>query len=88
MLTRMKPFHFPEPTDHPRSPARPLKPTVSEEVLEQARTAVREFPGCFWFRHPESTIETVDDVRVVVENLREYGGHRAWRVAQRLQKCL
>lgn len=87
-LTCMKSFHFPEPAAHPRSPARPLKSSVSEEVLEQARAAVREFPGCFWFRHPESFIENVDDVRIVVENLREYGGHRAWHVAQRLQKCL
>jgi len=85
----MKPFPFPEPREHPRSPARPLKETVSEEVLEQARAAVREFGAtCFWFRHPDAVIENVADVRVVVENLREYGGHRAWQVAQQLQKCL
>ncbi len=85
----MKPFPFPEPRNHPRSPARPLKETVSEEVLEQARAAAREFyTSCFWFWHPDFQIKTAMDVRSVVENLREYGGHKAWRVAQQLQKCL
>ncbi len=84
----MKSFHFPEPAAHPRSPARPLKSTVSEEVLEQARAAVREFhTSCLWFWNRDATISTVD-VRAVVENLRDNGGHKAWRVAQQLQKCL
>ncbi len=73
----------------PNSPARPLKETVSEEVLEQARAAVKEFYArCFWFWHPEATVNSAEDVRSVVENLRDYGGHQAWRIAQQLQKCL
>ena len=62
---------------------------VSEALLERARAAVRlYFNSCFWFRHPDAPLDTADDVRVVVEHLREYGDHSAWRLAQELHKCL
>ena len=62
---------------------------VPEAVLERARAAVKEYySSCFWFRHPEATVETAEDVRVVVEHLREYGDKKAWKIAQEIHKCL
>lgn len=65
-------------------------PPVPEAVLERARAAVREYyASCFWFWHPNATlVQTQDDVRLVIRNLREYGDHKAWLVAQELCKCL
>jgi hypothetical protein len=61
---------------------------ISAEALELARTLAKEFRDCMWWRHPDATVETWDDACRVVKHLREYGGHRAWREAQRLWKCL
>lgn len=58
------------------------------ELCERAANLVRNYPECFWFRHPDARIRHLEDVRLVVEHLREYGGHRAWREAQELNKCL
>jgi hypothetical protein len=33
-------------------------------------------------------VRHLEDVRLVVEHLREYGGHRAWWDAQELHRCL
>lgn len=65
-------------------------PPVPEAVLERARAAVREYyPSCFWFRHPDAAlVQTEAEVRLVIHHLREYGDHKAWRVAQELCKCL
>ena len=57
-------------------------------LVERASELLRKYPECFWFRHPEARIRYVDDVRLIVEHLREYGGHRAWRDAQELHRCL
>ncbi|MEM7698386.1 MAG: hypothetical protein AAF236_08290 [Verrucomicrobiota bacterium] len=59
--------------------------TVSEAVLAQARRLVKlRFAKCFWFRHPEATVDIWEDVYLVIQHLREYGGHREWRGAQSL----
>lgn len=58
------------------------------ELVERANDLVRRFPECFWFRHPDARMEHLDDVRLVVEHLREYGGWRAWQAAQELHRCL
>lgn len=64
-------------------------PVPNSAALQLARELVSRFyPDCFWFRHPNATIETIEDIRLVIMHLREYGGHEAWREAQRLQKCL
>ena len=63
-------------------------PLLSTEAAETARTLIRQFPECFWFWNRDAAIETAEDARLVVQNLREYGGHRAWREAQRLHACL
>jgi hypothetical protein len=69
---------------HDQAPPTP----APRELIEQAAELVRRFPECFWFRHPEARIRYLEDVRVIVEHLREYGDHRAWRAAQQLHKCL
>jgi hypothetical protein len=61
---------------------------VSPELIARAWELVRQFPECFWFRHPEARIRYREDVRLVVEHLREYGDRRAWRAAQELHQCL
>jgi hypothetical protein len=61
---------------------------AAPELVERTEALVRDFPGCFWFRHPEAAIRYLDDVRLVVHHLREYGGWNAWRAAQDLQRCL
>ena len=66
----------------------PAPTPLSEEAAETARALIRQFPECFWFWNRDAAIETVEDARLVVRNLREYGGHRAWREAQRLHSCL
>jgi hypothetical protein len=58
------------------------------ELVERATALVQRHPECFWFRHPQARIRYLEDVRLVVEHLREYGDHQAWRDAQELQKCL
>jgi hypothetical protein len=67
---------FPTPT-----PAPP-------ELIRRATELVNAFHGCFWFRHPEAEIRYIEDVRLVIHHLREYGDHRAWRAAQELHQCL
>jgi hypothetical protein len=61
---------------------------VSPEVAERAADLVRRFSECFWFRHPEAVIRFTDDVRLVIEHLREYGDKRAWAAAADLQRIL
>ena len=66
----------------------PIENCDSESMLAEASRLVKEFPECFWFRHPEATVDNRDDVVLVIRHLREYGGHRAWRAAQQLwKKC-
>ena len=69
---------------HEWPPPTPAPP----ELVEHAAALVKEHPECFWFRHPEAPLESAADVRLVVEHLREYGDHKAWKLAQELHKCL
>jgi RIO-like serine/threonine protein kinase len=66
----------------------PVHVSAPPELIERAEACVRDFPGCFWFRHPEARVLFREDVRLVVEHLREYGNWRAWQRAQELQRCL
>ncbi len=62
---------------------------VSDEVLVEARLLVeKHFAKCFWFRHPEAKVSKWEDVYLVVQHLREYGGWRQWDEAQNLWKNL
>jgi hypothetical protein len=66
----------------PRIPAPP-------ELVARAEALVKEYEiACFWFWHPEARVRYLDDVRLVVHHLREYGNHKAWQAAQELNKCL
>ena len=58
------------------------------ELVARAESLISEFPGCFWFRHPEARIRDRNDIPLVIQHLREYGDQRAWRAAQALRKCL
>ena len=62
--------------------------SVPPALIEQAVALVNAHPECFWFRHPASRIRSGEDIRLVVEHLREYGDRRAWRSAQELHQCL
>lgn len=69
---------------HESPPPTPAPP----ELIERASALVRTYPECFWFRHPEARIRHIEDVRLVVDHLREYGDRRAWLSAQELHRCL
>ena len=58
------------------------------ELVARAAALVRRYPECFWFWHSEARIRHLEDVRLVVEHLREYGGRLAWLDAQDLYRCL
>jgi hypothetical protein len=66
----------------------PLDLPAPPELVNLAERLVRDHPECFWFLHPEARIETCDDVRWVIQNLRDYGDKAAWWDAQALQQCL
>lgn len=66
----------------------PARVTASPEVAARAMELVRTFSECFWFRHPEATVRFTDDVRLVIEHLREYGDKKAWAAAADLQRSL
>ena len=67
---------------------RPAPIPAPPELIERASALVRNHAECFWFWHPDARVRHLEDVRLVIEHLREYGGHRAWREAQELQRCL
>ena len=64
--------------------------TAPPELLERAQCLVRTYPECFWSWRDagETKIDNLPSVRLVIKNLREHGGHKAWREAQELQQCL
>ncbi len=53
-------------------------PPAPPELIARAQAAVKDFPGCFWFRRQGASVETVNDVLVIILHLREYGGWKAW----------
>ena len=80
----MDPVH----TSQPNPPGCVAEAALSPTLVDRAQALVRQYPGCFWFRHPEADIRTREDVRLVVHHLREYGNRKAWYDAQDLYKCL
>lgn len=61
---------------------------ASPELAARAAELTRKFSECFWFRHPEATVRFTDDVKLVIEHLREYGDKKAWAAAGELQRRL
>ena len=66
----------------------PERVPASPELAARATELVRKFSECFWFRHPEATVCFTDDVKLVIERLREYGDKKAWVAAGELQRSL
>jgi hypothetical protein len=66
----------------------PARIPAPPELIERATNLVQTFPECFWYWHPDARVRYLDDVRLVVEHLREYGDWRTWRPAQELHQCL
>ncbi|MEO8350923.1 MAG: hypothetical protein ABI680_04275 [Chthoniobacteraceae bacterium] len=58
------------------------------DLVARASALVRTHPECFWFWHPDAQVDDLKGVRLVVETLRQYGDHEAWRKAQALHRCL
>jgi len=69
---------------HEFPPPTPAPP----ELVERASALVQSHSECFWFWHPDARVRHLEDVRLVIEHLREYGDRRAWRAAQGLHRCL
>jgi hypothetical protein len=67
---------------------RPVSTPAPQELIARASDLVRQFPECFWFWHPDAQVSRLEDVRLVIEHLREYGDRRAWLAAQELHQCL
>ncbi len=63
-------------------------PPAPPELIARAEELVRKHPECFWFWRPDARVTRIEDVRLVVEHLREYGDSATWREAQDLQRCL
>lgn len=61
---------------------------ASPELAAHATELVRKFSECFWFCHPDATLSSTDDVKLVIEHLREYGDKKAWAAAGDLQRSL
>ena len=78
-MTGTPPFSTEESPGHTPAPL---------EIVNLAVSLVKGHPECFWFWHAEARIRDLEDARLVVEHLREYGDHRAWREAQELHQCL
>ena len=57
-------------------------------IAAQAAALVKKYPECFWFWRTDAQIQSLEDVRLVIEHLRRYGGHSAWLDAQDLHRCL
>jgi hypothetical protein len=59
------------------------------ELAARAEVLVKKYNSqCFWFRHPDAAVETIQDIELVIQRLREYGNQAAWKDAQELHKCL
>jgi hypothetical protein len=58
------------------------------DLVARADALMSRFPECFWFWRTDARIRSLDDVRLVVRQLREYGGRDAWLAARDLARCL
>ena len=62
---------------------------ASSHLREMATDAVQRFRAqCFWFRSPQANIETVGDVMLVIQRLRQHGDLEAWKTAREIEGCL
>lgn len=62
---------------------------ASSHLREMATAAVQRYHAqCFWFRSPQANIETVGDVMLVIQRLRQHGDQKAWKTAREIEICL
>ena len=62
---------------------------ASTRVIEMAVSAVKwHHARCFWFRSPDANVETVGDVLLVIQRLRQHGDLKAWKTAREIELCL
>ena len=62
---------------------------ASSRLIEMATVATQKYRAqCFWFRSLEANIETVGDVMLVIQRLRQFGDREAWETAREIEKCL
>ncbi len=66
----------------------PVRVPASPELAARASELVQQFSECLWFWHPAATVHFTDDVKLVIEHLREYGDKKAWSAARELQRSL
>ena len=73
------------PVDTLEPPPIPAPP----ELAARAEALVKKYDSqCFWFWGPAAKIKSIEDVELVIRQLRDYGNHGAWKDAQELHKCL
>jgi hypothetical protein len=69
-------------TDPAQIPAPP-------ELVARAMEAIRQFDGqCFWYWRSDATIHSIQDIELVIQELRRNGDRKAWLAAQELKRCL
>jgi hypothetical protein len=66
----------------------PAQPDAPPELAALAAALVRQYHECFWYWRPDAPIRSLEDVRLVVRQLRTYGGRDAWLAARDLSACL
>jgi hypothetical protein len=66
----------------------PTPPPAPPELAARAAALVRLFPECFWYWRPDASVRSLEDVRLVVRQLRAYGDRDAWLAARDLSECL
>lgn len=58
-------------------------------AIALARTALDNYKSdCFWFRADTAPVETMGEVRLIIQRLRQYGGREAWYAAYAIEQCL
>jgi hypothetical protein len=62
---------------------------ASLRATQMASSAVQQYHAqCFWFRSPDANVETVGDVLLVIQRLRQHGDLKAWNTAWEIESCL
>ncbi len=75
-------------TDAPGVDASGAQSPAPLELVARAEAVMSRYPECFWFWRTDARIRSLDDVRLVVRQLREHGDREAWLAAQDLARCL
>ena len=62
---------------------------ASSRAIQMASAAVHRYHAqCFWFRSHDANVETVGDVLLVIQRLRQHGDLKAWNTAREIESCL